>query len=240
MRKSMMLFSLFVIILLFLVSCAPEKPLTDEELSAELSKLPPEELEAVTAKDSGALAGKARVQLTDPNLIKLQRYYRRTVTAAPAPPTCSDTDADAEHPNGRDYFENGTLTWSGGAPSVDACGDETLLRENYCSGIPKGLHLTETVDCQNVGEKNFPEKAAAGMVWKCVDGACKQPLETMKGFKYAYWECYNGEEQNQGGETSCKSSVTWQDYAEQFCKGKCNADNSKCGVNSFSITTECP
>ena len=82
-----------------------------------------------------------------------------------------------------------------------------------------------------------------------------------KGFRYAYWECYNGEEQTQGSikpscdisekdcyagkdlapgtEPFCKSSETWQNYAKEFCKDKCYADGSKCGANSFSVAGEC-
>jgi hypothetical protein len=59
------------------------------------------------------------------------------------------------------------------------------------------------------------------------------------GFKYAYWKCYNGEEQNLGGESSCKFSETWQNHAEESCRDKCNKDGSKCGVSSFSVTEEC-
>jgi|SRR3989338_7344098 len=61
MRKLLVVCSL-LIMLVFLVSCAPEAPLTDEELEAELAKLTPEEREQLLAdleaKDSGALAGK--------------------------------------------------------------------------------------------------------------------------------------------------------------------------------------
>ncbi|MBS3165931.1 hypothetical protein J4444_02305 [Candidatus Woesearchaeota archaeon] len=60
-----------------------------------------------------------------------------------------------------------------------------------------------------------------------------------KGFRYAYWQCYNKEEQKPEDDTSCKSSETWQKYAKDFCKDKCYEDKSKCGVNSFSVSEEC-
>ena len=60
-----------------------------------------------------------------------------------------------------------------------------------------------------------------------------------KGFRYAYWQCYDKDEEKQGSESSCKLSRTWKKYATEFCQEKCNEDNSKCGVNSFSITGEC-
>ena len=60
-----------------------------------------------------------------------------------------------------------------------------------------------------------------------------------KGFRYAYWQCYDKDEEKQGSESSCKLSRTWKKYATEFCQEKCNEDNSKCGVNSFSIIGEC-
>lgn len=62
-----------------------------------------------------------------------------------------------------------------------------------------------------------------------------------KGFQFAYWECYNGENQK-GTElnfTTCQSSDTWKKSASDFCEGKCYEDGSKCGVNSFGVTDEC-
>ncbi|MDP3698633.1 MAG: serine hydrolase domain-containing protein [Nanoarchaeota archaeon] len=63
MRKSLVAISL-LIMFMFLVSCAPQKPLTDEELKAELAKLTPEEraqlLKDLDAKEEGgAFAGQA-------------------------------------------------------------------------------------------------------------------------------------------------------------------------------------
>ncbi|MDO8510602.1 MAG: hypothetical protein Q7S55_00390 [Nanoarchaeota archaeon] len=156
-----------LIILLVVVSCAPK--MSDEELEAELSKLSPEELEAVTAEDSGTLAGMAKA---NPKLIQLQSSYKNAISTSRK---CSDKDADATYPNGRDYFEKGAITWSVNSqpngPVEDACNGDTSLRENYCSKIPDGLRLTEIVDCQKVGEKNFPGTTG----WKCVDGACVAP-----------------------------------------------------------------
>lgn len=60
-----------------------------------------------------------------------------------------------------------------------------------------------------------------------------------KGFRSAYWQCYDGTESKSGDQTSCKPSEVWQSYAAEFCKGKCYKDNSKCGVNSFSVGNEC-
>lgn len=64
-------------------------------------------------------------------------------------------------------------------------------------------------------------------------------LEITNGYRYAYWECYDGKEEKEGGETSCKPSSTWQHYAKNACENHCYEDESKCGVNSFSVTGKC-
>ena len=71
------------------------------------------------------------------------------------------------------------------------------------------------------------------------EGNTTSEMISGKGFRYAYWQCYNGEEQKQGSESSCKFSETWQSYAKDFCQDKCYKDGSKCGVSSFSVTEEC-
>ena len=62
-----------------------------------------------------------------------------------------------------------------------------------------------------------------------------------KGFRYAYWQCYDGAEEKQAVSTSviCQSSEYWQKIASIFCVDHCYADRSKCGVNSFSVSSEC-
>ncbi|MDP2750116.1 MAG: hypothetical protein Q8O89_04765 [Nanoarchaeota archaeon] len=60
-----------------------------------------------------------------------------------------------------------------------------------------------------------------------------------RGFRYAKWECYDGKKETQGSESSCKPSELWQKYAQEACAGHCYADNSKCGVNSYSVGIEC-
>jgi hypothetical protein len=40
-------------------------------------------------------------------------------------------------------------------------------------------------------------------------------------FKNMYVQCYDGYEEKQGGESSCKSSETWQEYAKSVCANRC-------------------
>src|SRR3989344_4042733 len=72
-----------------------------------------------------------------------------------------------------------------------------------------------------------------------IEGNTSREIISGKGFRYAYWQCYDRTEEKQGSESSCKSSETWQSYAKKFCDGHCYKDGSKCGVNSFSVSEEC-
>lgn len=57
------------------------------------------------------------------------------------------------------------------------------------------------------------------------------------GFGNVYWQCYDSLEFKDS--TSCKTSETWQAEAKKFCDGHCYADKSKCGVNTFNVSTQC-
>ena len=51
------------------------------------------------------------------------------------------------------------------------------------------------------------------------------------------WKCYDG---STGlNKDLCSPHQDHWDLAVKFCSGKCNADNSKCGVDSFSVRDEC-
>lgn len=68
-------------------------------------------------------------------------------------------------------------------------------------------------------------------------GECKNISEGEKNYRYAKWACYNGSEQINTDDTSCKPETTWKKYAEDYCAGKCQGE--KCGVNSFSVDNAC-
>ena len=70
------------------------------------------------------------------------------------------------------------------------------------------------------------------------EGTCRFTGTTNK-FRNAYWQCYDGQESNEGGDTSCKTSETWQQYAKEACQNHCYADGSRCGVKTFKVTNEC-
>lgn len=121
--------------------------------------------------------------------------------------------------------------------------EKTELKENFEANrerineaLLKIPEKFENADGFNKRLENAIENQPEGMIKK---------FETLmeknekRGFKSVYWQCYDGTEQKQGGETSCKSSEIWQKYAKEFCENKCYADGSKCGVNSFSVFEEC-
>ena len=62
-----------------------------------------------------------------------------------------------------------------------------------------------------------------------------------KGFENVYFQCQDGEESKSTEREACKTSEYWQKFAENFCKSHCakKGDVEKCGVNSFSVNSEC-
>jgi len=75
--------------------------------------------------------------------------------------------------------------------------------------------------------------------YECANSFCVNVIPYSL-FRNSEWECYDGLTSSQGGPTSCKSSELWRSYAQDFCEGHCNDDGSKCGINSFSVSNECP
>lgn len=73
--------------------------------------------------------------------------------------------------------------------------------------------------------------------FKCSEGEKNATEIKNIGFRFAYWQCYDGNEQKSEDKTSCKLSETWQKYAKDYCNNKCKGE--KCGVNSFSVSQEC-
>ncbi len=144
--------------------------------------------------------------------------------------TCIFTDSGNE----QECYPSGSL--SGKEPETKFCRGkgsciinhngyegEQVTWKSTCGGyqytIQDGSNKEIKFEC-NAGEINFAEVKN-------------------KGFRVAYWQCYDGTESKSGDGLSCKSSEAWQQSAAEFCKDKCYKDNSKCGVNSFSISNDC-
>ena len=69
----------------------------------------------------------------------------------------------------------------------------------------------------------------------CTEGTCDEEA----GYRTATWECHDGLVRDEGGDSSCKPSSTWLKYATDDCKGRCNRETGKCGLNSFVVDWEC-
>src|SRR3989344_1507619 len=126
MRKILVISSV-VVMFMFLVSCAPQQQLTDEELEAELAKLTPEEraelLKDLESKDDGALAGQAGAgkykvssKLTTVSKSKINNILTNF---------CLDSDGD----NSKIY---GTAS-KGKNVLADKCVSDFELHEAYCN-----------------------------------------------------------------------------------------------------------
>ena len=101
------------------------------------------------------------------------------------------------------------------------------------------------------GEKVAWKSSCGGYQYTIMDGndekvifncGNKETTETevaTNAFRNAYWQCYDGKEANQGGESSCKSYDLWKKYALDFCEGHCSSESGKCGVNSFGLNNPC-
>ncbi len=64
---------------------------------------------------------------------------------------------------------------------------------------------------------NMPSVTKCGVNTFSVTNECG-----MGAFKNAYFQCYDGYEEKQGGDSSCKSSETWQEYGKTACANHCN------------------
>jgi len=69
-----------------------------------------------------------------------------------------------------------------------------------------------------------PPAGASSSVTKCGVNTFVVSNECGIGaFKNLYAQCYDGYEEKQGGDSSCKSSPVWQEYAKQTCEKRCSS-----------------
>jgi thiol-disulfide isomerase/thioredoxin len=147
---------------------------------------------------------------------------------------------------GEEITEKVTCTFIG-ADQTQKCYSAEDNSKFYCSGI--GSCIADVKDQK--GEKITWKSSCGGYAYTVVDGNDKTVTFNCKGgetnateiinrgFRLASWQCYDGKEEKQGGESSCKPSGLWQKYAKEFCDGHCSKETGKCGVNSFAVFKEC-
>lgn len=146
--------------------------------------------------------------------------------------------------NEKCYSDDGFVCEGSGNMAEEQLGDGKIRRYSYCVAdvydqIDRKLTWKSTCGgyAYTVMDGNNEDAA-----FKCVPSEQVTSAQIMgKGFRSAYWQCYDKAEQKQvvSGSVACRSSDAWQKEAENFCKGHCYDDGSKCGVNSFSISGEC-
>lgn len=99
------------------------------------------------------------------------------------------------------------------------------LRE--CQGVSSSCKLAET--WKKYAEQSCKQQGKCGINLFEVYNACQG------GFEKAHWQCYDGYDQREGGETSCRSAEAWKNQAKQACKEHCQ----KISVERFSVFQKC-
>lgn len=92
--------------------------------------------------------------------------------------------------------------------------------------------------------------------FNCISGETNISSIINKGFKNAYFQCYDGAESKSTDREACKSADYWKKFASNFCAAHCENNPEKCkqkyenqeeidkclgkcGINTFSIGNEC-
>lgn len=113
----------------------------------------------------------------------------------------------------------------------------------YCSDCGDGvLNLCDEKECIGLGDCKYTPNTIPLVGETLIGGECGEKPELYKketGFRFATVECYDGFKTTLGEQTSCKPSETWREYAKNVCAGRCNKDNTKCGVNTLGVDVVC-
>lgn len=124
--------------------------------------------------------------------------------------------------------------YSASVKPVVCAGTESCL---VTIAYPKDKKVTWKSTCGGYGYTVMDGNAEV-VEFNCLPSDSVTSTEIIcRGFKYAYWQCYDGAESKSNDDSSCKPSEIWQKYAAEFCEKHCKG--AKCGVNSFSISNEC-
>lgn len=92
------------------------------------------------------------------------------------------------------------------------------------------------------GKKTATNLLAAAPATETSSGSMAEigtTTSTEKTYKSTTWTCYDGSRSGTYPDTECLTTTQWQIKAKEYCEGKCNAQNTKCGVNTFSLGKEC-
>ena len=114
--------------------------------------------------------------------------------------------------------------------------DEVRLND-----VPMGTRDEDIMGRSGIVLKNPKVNGASDKVRLVIPlGAASQPPVVDKSnYRYMSFRCYDGSDFTLGEPSSCKSRDRWWEEAVNFCSGRCNDDNSKCGVDGLSVRDVC-
>ena len=147
--------------------------------------------------------------------------------------------------NGEDIKEQITCIFKG-AKAERECYTADIVKakckgmESCITGLsaPKGEKITWKSSCGGY-QYTIQDGNDETITFECATGETNATQVENNAFRNAYWQCYDGKESWQGGESSCKPYGLWKKYASEFCNARCSSGREKCGVNSFSLSTSC-
>lgn len=97
------------------------------------------------------------------------------------------------------------------------------------ANLGQNIGNSYTIILQKIGATTIPYPTTPTIV----------PMPLIYWYRNAYWQCYDGYEENSGSESSCKPPEVWKKYAGESCNQHCSNETKKCGVNSFKVYNEC-
>jgi hypothetical protein len=153
-KMKKIIFLMSVVVLLFVVSCAPE--ITEKELDAELEELSNEELAELSVEEgSGAIAGEAirkGGKLSTVSKSRVKKAARRVLTARPTATKCVDSDYSKGMSFSSYTMEKGTIK------GIKKSTGKVITRDDFCRNT---VELTEYY-C-------YDGKYVGGKIVNCLD-----------------------------------------------------------------------
>ncbi len=93
----------------------------------------------------------------------------------------------------------------------------------------KGAEVTWKSTCGNLAYTKQDGNDEV-IYFKCSEGETNTSQIANNAFSFMYVQCQNGEEWKAEDKTSCKPAKMWENYAQEFCSGKCENSQEKCSA----------
>lgn len=137
--------------------------------------------------------------------------------------------------------QSSVKTQTGAATDIkesDDKADQTMNSAGVSSSMPSKSGTTSETPMTNampIIRVEVPEAISAYQ--KCGVNTFSITNECgVDAYKNMYVQCYDGYEENQGGDSSCKSPDTWREYAFVTCKNHCKSGTTASGSGSGGST----